>query len=808
MVQYYYNKYSSVVISWYEPSAYSVETSVNIQFHGPKGAYWDSQAKQFKPTGEIWTFGEQIRAGQQAWNIQTYSAIKYVASEDSPGTANVKGSVYYYSHNDAVPKYGQGSLVQSNIPAEDGTYPANGYHTDGFWYVKGSMVNTAPTQPGAFTQPSGTLEIGDSRAISWGASTDANNNLSKYILEVAINGGAWTQTGTPTATNFTYTIPTATSIQFRVKAQDSGGLESSYRTSSVYTVTKPVYYWNKYNALSAKVYNDVAPWEVWRDDVHSTFATNYKSYGFDSNTGSYKSLGAGDRFGGLIRVEPGTISYYMLDGDAYEYTALERSDSDFAMRCSSRVKKKDKNTFNTVYSKGDFVQSGITAIEGTYPTDGRHTDGHWYVRGSRVSQSIVPPAPFTSPSQGKKFKPNEVASIVFGASTASSLSLYEVDYCYNSTGTWTPMAYNNTLTRSLTITTDKTLKTLELRVRAKNTSNVYSDYVYSEPFTIEHNVAPTVSLTGPTENQTLYENDTFNIAGTAHDADADQSVTVYYQVNSEPKKVLATNLSQTQIALSKHLTFKAGKLYDGETAITGNLTDGIAHKLKVWAEDSEKASSVIVERAFYVVPNRAPLLSVDAVVPSGIVDKDKFAISGTASDQDANSSVTVTSRINNGNSTEIYSGTGGAWEFDVSLAQLQVGENSIIVEVIDNYGAKTSKTIKLNKDEVKTPILQSVARYKIEPPKGTAKGVLLFIERDEELDVKVELSMTLTGEQEQYETLTAKSTAPMPYTDSVVEDTFYYEATEPKSNIILKLTTSRSDLSLNHKIHLVSGAVE
>ncbi|MGY3187845.1 hypothetical protein [Lysinibacillus sp. TE18511] len=156
------------------------------------------------------------------------------------------------------------------------------------------------------------------------------------------------------------------------------------------------------------------------------------------------------------------------------------------------------------------------------------------------------------------------------------------------------------------------------------------------------------------------------------------------------------------------------------------------------------------------------MLSVDAVVPSGVVDADKFKISGTASDQDANSSIKVTRRINNGNAIEIYSGQGGAWEFDVSLAQLKVGENTIVVEVIDNYSAKTSKTIKLNKNEVKTLILHSVTRYKITPPAGSAKGVLFFIERDEELDLKVELSMTLSGEQEQYVMLAPNNTAPMP----------------------------------------------
>lgn len=177
-------------------------------------------------------------------------------------------------------------------------------------------------------------------------------------------------------------------------------------------------------------------------------------------------------------------------------------------------------------------------------------------------------------------------------------------------------------------------------------------------------------------------------------------------------------------------------------------------------------------------------------------------------DQDANANVKVTRKINGGNPVEIYSGPGGAWEFDVSLSQLVVGENTIIIEVIDNYGAKTSKTIKLKKNEVKTPILHAVGRYKIKPPAGSAKGVLLFIERDEELDLKVELSMKLAGEQEQYETLTPNNTAPLPNAVGIVEDTFFYEATEPKDNIILKLSTTRPDATINHKIHLISGAIE
>lgn len=325
---------------------------------------------------------------------------------------------------------------------------------------------------------------------------------------------------------------------------------------------------------------------------------------------------------------------------------------------------------------------------------------------------------------------------------------------------------------------------------------------------ITTNSKPSVTLISPSDNQTLYENDTINLSGDAYDADKDQAVTVYYQIDSEQRKVLATNVSQKQITLSKQLTFKDGKLYDGETVLTGTLAEGVAHTLKVWAVDSDNSQSATIERTFYVVPNRAPLLAIDEIVPSGIINTDKFKINGTASDQDANSSVKVNYRINAANPIEIYTGTGGAWEFDLSLSQLIVGENTIIIEVIDNYGAKTSKTIKLNKNEVKTPVLQSVARYKISPPKGSARGVLIWVQRDEELDLKVELSMTLVGEQEQYVLLEADPDKIVPVTDGIVEDEYYHETVESKDNIILKLTTSRPNINIDNKIYLIMGVVE
>ncbi|MED4888615.1 hypothetical protein [Lysinibacillus fusiformis] len=811
MVKYYYEKFTAIEIPVY---MYSYVLGSPLQGGvqektGYTGHSFDNSTGKFTLTGTQKTinpygdFGPvYVLGGNNGQQLLEYSVQQY----SNPIQYRASTVTQTLLRTD----YSKGPLVQSNFAAEDGTYPTDGRHTDGYWYVRGGVVNTAPTQPGPFTQPSGTLEIGDSKVFAVGAASDAEGNLSKYIWEASINGGAYSKVGETTTNSLTYTIPTATSLKMRVKAVDLTSLESAYRESSLYTVQTPQYYFDKYNVEAKRTYQDTAPW-TYSYETETTVEGLRKNYTFDPATNKYI---LGELWGPGVSITDKALIYNAaFDGSflaLYELPAFSGTGNTSTRYKLVKVYTKyaDKNTFTTQDARGSLVQTGVIGNATAYPEDGRHTDGFWYVRKSRVNQSIAPPTPFTSPIQGKKFKPSEAATITFGASNAANLSVYEVDYRYNVTGTWTPLAYNNTLTRSLTITTDKTLKTLELRVRTKDTSNVYSDYVYSEPFEIEHNVAPTVSLTGPGDNTTLYENDTLTIGGTAFDTDPDQAVTVYYQINAEPRKVLTTNLSKMQIALSKQLTFKAGKIYDGETVLTESLAAGIAHKLKVWAIDNENASSVVVERTFFVVPNRAPMLTLNAVVPTGVVDVDKFKISGNASDEDANSTVKVTRKINGWDPVEIFSGQGGVWEFEISLGELVVGENTIVIEVIDNYGAKTSKTIRLNKNEVKTPILQSVARYKIEPPKGSARGVLIWVQRDEELDLTVELSMTLQGEQENYVLLEADPDLIIPVTDGVVEDEYHYETIEPKDNIILKLTSTRANIQVDNKIYLIMGVVE
>lgn len=99
----------------------------------------------------------------------------------------------------------------------------------------------ALSQPGVFTSPaSGTiLQGGQSYTVSWGASTDPEGHSITYLLQYSTNGGSsYTNVGTwSSSTSQTVTMPTSgTSIIFRVRAKDSKGATSSYRTSGTYTL--------------------------------------------------------------------------------------------------------------------------------------------------------------------------------------------------------------------------------------------------------------------------------------------------------------------------------------------------------------------------------------------------------------------------------------------------------------------------------------------------------------------------------------------------------------------------------------------
>lgn len=98
-------------------------------------------------------------------------------------------------------------------------------------------TNTAPSTPGSISVPSSIMG-GTNISISWAKSSDAESNLAGYKVERSTNGGSsWNQIYQGTATSTTNNVAFGTtSVMYRVKAYDTEGLESGWRTSSQVTV--------------------------------------------------------------------------------------------------------------------------------------------------------------------------------------------------------------------------------------------------------------------------------------------------------------------------------------------------------------------------------------------------------------------------------------------------------------------------------------------------------------------------------------------------------------------------------------------
>ncbi|MEC1373427.1 fibronectin type III domain-containing protein [Heyndrickxia oleronia] len=578
--------------------------------------------------------------------------------------------------------------------------------------------NTAPTIPGTFTQPiSGTtLEIGDQRALTWGMSNDPDYNFSTYILDVQIDGGTWKNITSTVNLSYTYTIPTAKTLKFRVKARDKEGAESAYRESAVFDVTKKLYYWSKYNISRQEVRTE-PPWSLDAQYDKGTVndAWGYPSYSFDPNTGTYKESGT-PRY---ANYQPGFVGYTVYNGgnsiQKFELgteTLYQYSKSGFLQ------------SFRDV--RGSLIQSGIIAEEGTYPTDGQQS-GYWWVRGSRVKDSIPPPGPFTVPTQGTVLKPGETVSVTWGPSSAPNLAGYTLEYKHNSDGSstgWTKLSEINALTRGIIITKDKTLTNIQFRVYARNTVNTSSDYVYSDVYEIQHNVIPTILL-NTANNFTMSETEGQNevlVDGSARDTDANDNIIIKMQINDGTIRNIQSGLSDgsTPIEFSKKITYSNKRVYDGATPISNDLAENVDHTLKVWADDGQGGISTVEERIFRVIHNRPPVISG--------TDEDLGELLEIPSityqvDDPEKQTATITERINGQVIRTFDAELGTEYKIEIPIEMwipLQLEqEHKLTIEAKDSFGAKSTRTYTFTRTEdtiqleLKNPFVTDIAATRI-----------------------------------------------------------------------------------------------
>lgn len=237
MATYRWNKYN--VASQWGPPVWSSLGVTEQRFSGfYKNATWNSSYKMYQ-LSNLWADWEMVPTGAFCYYSSAGLIHRFKATSSNYSNYSIASE-----HDSADPANSplidtQGSYIGQVTSTSRGTYPDNGKHSDGYWYVYVGIDDTPPTTPSSISV-SGTLVQGQTITISWGASTDAEGDLITYYLEVSINGGAFTNviSGT-TARSRNYTIPTTvTTLVFRVRSF-ANSKYSSYRTSNTFSVSQP-----------------------------------------------------------------------------------------------------------------------------------------------------------------------------------------------------------------------------------------------------------------------------------------------------------------------------------------------------------------------------------------------------------------------------------------------------------------------------------------------------------------------------------------------------------------------------------------
>ena len=133
--------------------------------------------------------------------------------------------------------------------AQSVMYRVKAYDAEGLesgWTASAQVTvinNTAPTAPGSITVPEA-VQGGQPLAVSWGASSDSENNLTGYSLERQVDGGAWAVLYTGNELSFTDSITKGwLTVAYRVRAFDQYNAYSGFTTSETREVnnnTPPV----------------------------------------------------------------------------------------------------------------------------------------------------------------------------------------------------------------------------------------------------------------------------------------------------------------------------------------------------------------------------------------------------------------------------------------------------------------------------------------------------------------------------------------------------------------------------------------
>ena len=234
----------------------------------------------------------------------------------------------------------QGTATSTTTNVAFGTtsvmYRVKAYDTEGLesgWRTSSQVTvvnNNAPSAPPSIAVPKD-VKGGSTLVISWTAASDSDGNLSGYILERSTDGGfTYMQVYKGDALTYTDTITNGWStVMYRVKAYDTGGMESGYTTSAIRTVRYNVA--PAINASSTSLGEKNAPFSfayTVTDADGDTLTVTEKLDGKTTNTRTGLASGTALTFeqastaDGFLRILNGSHTIKITANDGKESTSL------------------------------------------------------------------------------------------------------------------------------------------------------------------------------------------------------------------------------------------------------------------------------------------------------------------------------------------------------------------------------------------------------------------------------------------------------------------------------------------------------
>ncbi len=196
---------------------------------GTVWSYFSSNARrQAYPTAEAVSKSEYAESGLSSTQYWYYwLATPSAGNASNARSVNSDGALRYGSAWSG--RYG----VRPALFLAPDTLVSDSTDTDGAYIIQ---WNQPPTTPSSISY--GTPRVGQSLTITTGGSTDPEGNAINYVYERRVDSGAYVQIGITSAKSITDTVPTSgTNYQVRVKAVNSYGAESAYKTGNATAIS-------------------------------------------------------------------------------------------------------------------------------------------------------------------------------------------------------------------------------------------------------------------------------------------------------------------------------------------------------------------------------------------------------------------------------------------------------------------------------------------------------------------------------------------------------------------------------------------